>query len=137
MAKFFIPNKSVGDHLNAEDFRIRGYSKIKSEYHSLHLLITRADPLTSPELLQHTIPQTEKSKETVLAGRNESVEIVGGKDPKNRLLVVVGPCSIHDPQAALDYCDRLVGLKKKYEDDLLIVMRSYLCLLYTSPSPRD
>jgi 3-deoxy-7-phosphoheptulonate synthase len=92
----------------------------------LHLLITKSDPLTSPELLQHTIPQTEKSKETVLAGRNESVEIVGGKDPKNRLLVVVGPCSIHDPQAALDYCDRLVELKKKYEDDLLIVMRSYL-----------
>ncbi|TLD39154.1 phospho-2-dehydro-3-deoxyheptonate aldolase [Venturia nashicola] len=107
--QFFIPNKSVGDKLNSEDFRIRGYN-----------------PLTSPELLQHTIPQTEKSKETVLAGRNASVEIVSGKDPRNRLLVVVGPCSIHDPQAALDYCDRLVGLKKKYEDDLLIVMRSYL-----------
>lgn len=53
-AQFFIPNKSVGDKLNSEDFRIRGYN-----------------PLTSPELLQHTIPQTEKSKETVLAGTRD------------------------------------------------------------------
>jgi 3-deoxy-7-phosphoheptulonate synthase len=43
-----------------------------------------------------------------------------------RLLVVIGPCSIHDPKAALEYCDRLVALKEKYKDDLLIVMRSYL-----------
>jgi 3-deoxy-7-phosphoheptulonate synthase len=108
-AKFFMANKHVGDQLSSEDFRIRGYN-----------------PLTSPELLQHMIPQTDKSKETVLAGRNESVDIVQGKDHKNRLLVVVGPCSIHDPQAALDYCDRLIELKKKYENELLIVMRSYL-----------
>lgn len=40
--------------------------------------------------------------------------------------MVVGPCSIHDPKAALEYCDRLLELKKKYEDELLIVMRSYL-----------
>jgi 3-deoxy-7-phosphoheptulonate synthase len=82
--------------------------------------------LTPPGLLQHEIPQSVKSKETVLAGRNEAVAIVQGADPKNRLLVVIGPCSIHDPSAALEYCDKLVTLKRKYQDDLHIVMRSYL-----------
>jgi 3-deoxy-7-phosphoheptulonate synthase len=107
--QFYIENKSVGDKENSEDWRIRGYN-----------------PLTPPDLLQHEIPQTEKSKQTVLTGRNESVEIVQGKDAQRRLLVVIGPCSIHDPKAALDYCDRLLKLKEKYKDDLLIVMRSYL-----------
>ena len=45
---------------------------------------------------------------------------------KRRLLVIVGPCSIHDPAGALDYCDRLLRLKEKHKDELLIVMRSYL-----------
>lgn len=99
----------MGDAKNSEDWRIRGYN-----------------PLTPPDLLQHEIPQTEKSKATVLNGRNEAVEIVQGKDSQRRLLVVIGPCSIHDPKAALDYCDRLLTLKEKYKDDLLIVMRSYL-----------
>lgn len=83
-------------------------------------------PLTSPDLLQHEIRQTTKSKETVLKGRNEAVDVVQGVDPNRRLLVVVGPCSIHDPKMALEYCDRLVKLKEKYDEDLLIVMRSYL-----------
>ena len=83
-------------------------------------------PLTSPDLLQHEIRQTPASKATVLKGRNESVDVVQGLDANRRLLVVVGPCSIHDPAMALEYCDRLVKLKEKYEEDLLIVMRSYL-----------
>jgi len=76
--------------------------------------------------LQSEIKQTPKSKETVVKARQEAVAIVQGKDEKNRLLVVIGPCSIHDPEAALEYCDRLVKMKEKYQDDLLIVMRSYL-----------
>lgn len=84
------------------------------------------NPLTPPDLLQHEIPQTAKSKETVLKGRNESVSVVTGTDPNNRLLVVIGPCSIHDPAAALEYCDKLLVMKEKYSDELLIVMRSYL-----------
>jgi 3-deoxy-7-phosphoheptulonate synthase len=54
------------------------------------------------------------------------VAILHEKDPMNRLLVVVGPCSIHDPDAALDYCKRLLELRKKHADNLLIVMRAYL-----------
>lgn len=85
------------------------------------------NPLTPPNLLQHEIALTEKSRQTVLSGRDEAVAIVKGTDTeKERLMVVIGPCSIHDPEMALDYCDRLMKLKEKYADDLLIVMRSYL-----------
>lgn len=108
-AYFHIENKNVGKQDNTEDWRIRGYN-----------------PLTPPDLLQHEIPQTPKSKETVLQGRNEAVAIVTGTDLNNRLLVVIGPCSIHDPAAALEYCDKLLALKEKHKDNLLIVMRSYL-----------
>lgn len=109
MSKYHIENSNVGNKDSSEDWRIRGYN-----------------PLTPPDLLQHEIVQTPRSKETVIQGRNEAVSIVQGTDPKNRLLVVIGPCSIHDPAAALEYCDRLMGMKEKYKDDLLIVMRSYL-----------
>lgn len=84
------------------------------------------NPLTPPNLLQHEIPQTDSSKKTVLESREEAATVVNGTDSRSRLLVIIGPCSIHDPQAALEYCDRLLKLKEKYQDDLLIVMRSYL-----------
>jgi 3-deoxy-7-phosphoheptulonate synthase len=109
LQSFFIENKSVGDSENSEDWRIAGYS-----------------PITAPDLLQHEVPQTPESKNTVITARKEAVEIVQGRDPLKRLLVVIGPCSIHDPAAALEYCDRLLGMKQKYKDELLIVMRSYL-----------
>ncbi|KAF2842654.1 phospho-2-dehydro-3-deoxyheptonate aldolase [Patellaria atrata CBS 101060] len=106
---FLYPNKHVGDKQDSEDWRIRGYN-----------------PITAPDLLQHEIPQTTKSKETVLRARNEAADVVQGRDSMQRLLVVIGPCSIHDPKAALDYCDRLLNEKEKYKDELLIIMRSYL-----------
>ncbi|KAL7798530.1 3-deoxy-7-phosphoheptulonate synthase [Trichoderma ceciliae] len=109
MSTFYIENKNVGNQADSEDWRIRGYN-----------------PLTPPDLLQHEIPQTAKSKKAVIDGRNEAVAIVNGKDPKHRLLIVVGPCSIHDPEAALAYCDLLLKAKEKHQDELLIVMRSYL-----------
>ncbi|KAL3417910.1 Phospho-2-dehydro-3-deoxyheptonate aldolase, phenylalanine-inhibited [Phlyctema vagabunda] len=109
MATTLIPNPNVGQKDNTEDWRIRGYQ-----------------PLTAPDFLQHEIPQSVNSRKTVLAGRNESVKVVNGTDANQRLLVVIGPCSIHDPEAALVYCDKLLALKEKYQDDLLIVMRSYL-----------
>lgn len=109
MSEFFMPNPAVGDRNGVEDFRIRGMT-----------------PLTPPDLLQHEIRQTQKSKDTVIKGRNEAVDVVHGRDANRRLMVVVGPCSIHDPQMALEYCDRLMKLKERHNDDLLIVMRSYL-----------
>ncbi len=53
------------------------------------------------------------------------MKIVNGSDPNGRLLVVIGPCSIHDPNAARDYAARLLAMRKKYENDLEIVMRCY------------
>lgn len=61
-----------------------------------------------------------------MAAREEAVAILHKKDPKDRLLVVVGPCSLHDTEAAMDYAKRLLVLKEKYADELLIVMRAYL-----------
>ena len=84
------------------------------------------NPLTPPDLLQHEIQQTEKSRKTVMEAREEAVAILHKKDPKDRLIVVVGPCSLHDTEAAMDYAKRLLVLKEKYADELLIVMRAYL-----------
>lgn len=109
MSSYYIENKTVGDRTISEDWRVRGYN-----------------PLTPPDLLQHEVPQTARSKLTVLKAREEAVSILHGKDPLDRLLVVVGPCSLHDTEAAMDYAKRLMVLKTKYQDDLLIVMRAYL-----------
>ncbi|RMD43896.1 hypothetical protein DV735_g1249, partial [Chaetothyriales sp. CBS 134920] len=106
---FFIENKNVGDKNSSEDWRIRGYN-----------------PLTAPDLLQHELPPSEASTQTVQRGREECVAILTNKDEQQRLLVIIGPCSIHDPDAALDYCRRLLVLKEKHKDELCIVMRSYL-----------
>jgi 3-deoxy-7-phosphoheptulonate synthase len=62
----------------------------------------------------------------VLTSRDEAVAIVQGRDPQHRLLVVVGPCSIHDPAAARDYCERLLALRARHAGELLVVMRAYL-----------
>lgn len=93
---------------------------------SLSHLVRGYNPLTPPDLLQHEISQTKESKRTVIEGREEVAAIVKGTDAKERLLVVIGPCSIHDPKAALEYCDMLLKEKEKHKDELLIVMRSYL-----------
>ncbi|KAF2669568.1 phospho-2-dehydro-3-deoxyheptonate aldolase [Microthyrium microscopicum] len=107
--KFYFENNKVGDRGSIEDWRIRGIN-----------------PITSPDLLHNDIPQTTVSKATVIQGRDESVAIISGTDAQKRLLIVIGPCSIHDPKAALEYCDRLLKLKEQYKNELLIVMRSYL-----------
>ncbi|CCE78715.1 Piso0_000744 [Millerozyma farinosa CBS 7064] len=82
------------------------------------------NPLVSPALLQHDIPVPKDALKTVVKGRVESASIISGKD--DRCLVIVGPCSIHDPKAALDYASRLKKLAEELEDDLVIVMRAYL-----------
>lgn len=89
-------------------------------------LVRGYNPLTPPDLLQSEIPQTSKAKATVLAGRNDAVAVINNSDPQGRLLVIIGPCSIHDPQAALDYCDKLLVEKEKHKNELVIIMRSYL-----------
>ena len=85
--------------------------------------IAKVVELAPPERLHEELPLgPERSKEVVRA-REEAVEVLHGRDP--RLMVVVGPCSVHDPKAALDYAARLAALQRQLKDDLLIVMRVY------------
>jgi len=69
------------------------------------------------------LPVTDAAVETTVKTREAIHRILRGKD--DRILVVTGPCSIHDTKAALDYASRLIPLKQTYRDDLLIVMRVY------------
>ena len=68
--------------------------------------------------------QPERALETVRSGRNQAADVIEKRD--DRLLVVVGPCSIHDPDTALEYARRLQKLAEKLSSDLLVVMRAYL-----------
>jgi 3-deoxy-7-phosphoheptulonate synthase len=85
--------------------------------------VVAQDVLLPPDELKRRIPLTEQAERTVLEGRHQVEQILDRKDP--RLLVVVGPCSIHDPVAALDYARRLKALADEVSDTLLIVMRVY------------
>ncbi|KAF2993085.1 hypothetical protein G7054_g11644 [Neopestalotiopsis clavispora] len=88
------------------------------------LSVLGQDPLIPPALLISEVPMTETALQTVVKGRREAAAIVMGKD--DRLLVVVGPCSIHDPAMAHEYCALLRELSEKLKDDLCIIMRAYL-----------
>jgi 3-deoxy-7-phosphoheptulonate synthase len=85
--------------------------------------IERVVPLMSPALLHHELPLTSELHDTVLAGRAQVEDVLNGRDP--RLLVVVGPCSVHDPEAAGEYAAFLKTEADRLSDDLLIVMRVY------------
>jgi 3-deoxy-7-phosphoheptulonate synthase len=79
--------------------------------------------LISPGELEASLPMTSRAHRTVVEGRQTIRKILAGEDP--RLLVVCGPCSIHDPQAAMDYAVRLADLKQRLSDRLYLVMRVY------------
>jgi 3-deoxy-7-phosphoheptulonate synthase len=84
---------------------------------------TRISPLLSPALLRHELPVDEQVADTVTRARSEVVDILDGRD--DRLIVVVGPCSIHDPDAAMDYANRLAAHAERVSGELRIVMRTY------------
>jgi len=79
--------------------------------------------LPAPREVQKLLPATKQCLETVARGRREIRAILDGKD--DRLFVVVGPCSIHDPRAALEYAERLRGLAETVKDRFVLVMRVY------------
>jgi len=85
--------------------------------------IERAVPLVTPAQLLGELPLGEQRAATVVAGRREVTAVLDGSD--DRLMVVVGPCSVHDPAAALDYARRLAETAERLRDDLLVVMRVY------------
>ncbi|MQA96040.1 MAG: 3-deoxy-7-phosphoheptulonate synthase [Streptosporangiales bacterium] len=85
--------------------------------------IAQARPLVSPALLRDELPLTDEPAEVVIDGRRRVVDVLHGRD--DRLLVVVGPCSVHDPVAGLEYAGRLADLATSLSDRLQIVMRVY------------
>lgn len=82
------------------------------------------EPLATPAELRAAVPGTDTARRTVAAGREAVRRILAGKD--QRLLVLVGPCSVHDEVAALDYAGRLRALSDRVSDTLLLVMRAYV-----------
>ncbi|HEY1818313.1 MAG TPA: 3-deoxy-7-phosphoheptulonate synthase [Trebonia sp.] len=81
------------------------------------------EPLLSPAALLEELPLGEERQGTVERTRAEVRAVLDGAD--DRLLVVTGPCSVHDPKAALEYAAHLADLRARYAEDLLIVMRVY------------
>ncbi|MBM3903069.1 MAG: 3-deoxy-7-phosphoheptulonate synthase [Verrucomicrobia bacterium] len=89
--------------------------------HNLRVVRTRR--LRSPADLKTELPMTERTNATVVEGRATIQRILRREDP--RLLVVLGPCSIHDPVSALEYAQRLAALAPGVQDTLFLVMRVY------------
>ena len=88
-----------------------------------NLRIASIRAVSTPAQIQAELPLSEAAAETTAAARREIVDLLSGRD--DRLLVIVGPCSIHDPEAALDYAARLKPLREQLGRQLLIVMRVY------------
>ena len=87
------------------------------------LRITGTSELRAPEELSQLLPVSEVAAQTVTRCRSDVRDILQGRD--DRLVVVVGPCSIHDPDAALEYADRLAKMSQSVASQLCIVMRVY------------
>src|SRR5690554_317425 len=88
-----------------------------------NLNVASQEPLITPEALKSELPLSDTAAETVANGRQAIYDIMDGKD--HRLFIVVGPCSIHDVDAARDYANRLKKLADEVSDTLLLVMRVY------------
>jgi len=91
--------------------------------HTDDLRIRKIEPLTPPAQLLAMLPCDDEASATVSASRAALHEILHGRD--DRLAVVIGPCSIHDPVAAIEYAQRLKPLRDAYAGELEVVMRVY------------
>ena len=92
-------------------------------YQNDDLRIREIKELLPPVALLEKFPASDKAAKTVATARTAIHQILQGED--DRLLVVIGPCSIHDPQAALDYAGRLLALRQELQGELEVVMRVY------------
>jgi len=92
-------------------------------HHTSDTRIVGYEPLLAPAALLAELPMGADRETTVEQGRADIRRVLDLAD--DRLLVIVGPCSVHDPVAALDYARQLAGIRRSLRDDLLIVMRVY------------
>ncbi|MDY7231043.1 3-deoxy-7-phosphoheptulonate synthase [Hyalangium rubrum] len=88
-----------------------------------NLNVVGFDHMPSPAEIKARVPLTERASQAVLSGRRALMDILDRKDP--RLFVIVGPCSIHDPVAGLDYARRLRALADEVKETIHVVMRVY------------
>ncbi|NBQ34127.1 MAG: 3-deoxy-7-phosphoheptulonate synthase [Gammaproteobacteria bacterium] len=93
------------------------------KYNTDNVRITSSAPIVAPNILMEKFPLSEKASEGVFKARNTIKKILNGED--KRLMVIVGPCSIHDPDAAREYAKNLCQIKDELSKDLFIVMRVY------------
>lgn len=93
------------------------------KYKTDDLRITAMNEVISPEQLHKDCQISESASKLIFDTRTAIHNILNGKD--DRLLVIIGPCSIHDPEAAREYATRLKEMREELSDDLLIVMRVY------------
>jgi len=108
-----------------------GYNCVFALHHSLPTLMQQTENLNieafeampTPEEIHRRVPMTDAAEKSVVAGRRALQGILDRTDP--RLFIVVGPCSIHDPVAGIDYAKRLKALADEVSDSLLLVMRVY------------
>ena len=92
-------------------------------YQTKDLRITDVKEILSPEELMADLPLTEKASSTVHLARHGVYDVLDGKD--DRLVVIIGPCSVHDTAAAIEYGEKLKVLIDELKNDLLIIMRVY------------
>lgn len=92
-------------------------------YNTDDLRICAVKEVIAPLEAHAELPISQNAANTVLQARREIQAVLNGQD--DRLLAIIGPCSIHDPVAAVDYGRRLLEIKKRFERDLVIVMRVY------------
>jgi 3-deoxy-7-phosphoheptulonate synthase len=95
----------------------------KSSFETDDLRISQIRPLIAPAVLMADLPENVAGAQLVSESRDAATAILRGED--DRLLAVVGPCSIHDPKAAIDYAAKLKPLADKLSEDLLVIMRVY------------
>jgi len=88
-----------------------------------NLNIAQFKPLITPQELKDELPETDEVAHVVADSRNIIQNILVNKD--KRLMVITGPCSLHDPKAALEYAEKLKQLQDKFGDTILIIMRTY------------
>ncbi|MDN6017615.1 MAG: 3-deoxy-7-phosphoheptulonate synthase, partial [Bifidobacterium mongoliense] len=106
---------------SAEDARRLDAGAVLPE--TVDVNIRLLDPIPAPRTFLRELPPTDAMRDVVLASREAIRDVLAGRD--DRLLVIVGPCSVHDPRAALEYAKRLLALRDELDDELLIVMRVY------------
>jgi len=96
---------------------------MQTQYNTDDLRICETKEVIAPIQVHEELPISEIAAQTTITARNEIHNILTGAD--DRLLVVVGPCSIHDPEAAKEYAQRLRTIKDELAGDLVVVMRVY------------